>query len=170
MKALVVIFLLASSAFAADNPQLANATAACGPKDAKFSVSKAPGQPTMPQAEPGKAIVYVIEDPKWNGFVPPTTRVGLDGAWVGANRGKTYIVFSVSAGEHHLCTDWPRVLGKRSVAVAKLDAEQGKIYYFRARVASYRGSHDILDLDSIDVDQAQLLMASAGRSKSQLKK
>ena len=65
-----------------------------------------------------------------------TTRVGLDGTWVGANHGRSYVSFAVEPGQHRVCTDWQssfKAVQKLSGA-ADLTAEAGKTYYYRMEV------------------------------------
>ena len=35
-----------------------------------------------------------------------TTKVALDGAWIGANHSNSYLAFAVAPGERHLCVNW----------------------------------------------------------------
>jgi hypothetical protein len=91
MKTALVVLLFAASAFAQDPAAIAAAESACGPQNAKFDVK--PDALQHPSAQPvsGKALVYVIED---LGELPdavdnPVTKVGMDGTWVGANRGSS---------------------------------------------------------------------------------
>jgi hypothetical protein len=84
--------------------------------------------------------VYVVEDQQFKYVKDVTTRVGLDGAWVGANRGNSYFVFLVEPGKHHLCADWLNAkspghmsgtsYANRLVSLAEFTAEVGKEYYF----------------------------------------
>jgi hypothetical protein len=73
--------------------------------------------------EPGQALVYVFND--ISGISPgyPSSRVGLDGTWVGANYKKSYFYFSVAPGTHNLCAD--------KKLVTTFTAEPGQIYYFK---------------------------------------
>src|SRR5437870_487716 len=58
--------------------------AGCGPAAARFDVKTDKMQHPFVQPEAGRAIVYVFEDDRTAGAFP-TTRVGLDGRWMGAN-------------------------------------------------------------------------------------
>jgi hypothetical protein len=62
MKPLLVVFL-SLSALAADQPppEVAAVKAACGAENVKFDVKPSHGHPSAPQPEPGKALVYVVE-------------------------------------------------------------------------------------------------------------
>ena len=81
---------------------------------------------------------------------------------MGANRSTSYLFFAVDPGEHHLCTDWqaaPSWIGPK-VSLANFTAEAGKVYYFRARIALYRYM-PILDLEQVNSDEGQLLIANS---------
>jgi hypothetical protein len=98
-----------------------------------------------------------------------TTRVGLDGAWIGANRGDSYFFFPVEPGEHHLCSDWHVGFvagGGTKVSLASFTAEAGKTYYFRVRTMGAKDMGNILDLDPVNSDQGQFLVASSAFSSS----
>ena len=92
--------------------------AGCGPLKEQYRVKVDKTKHAVAQPEAGKALVYVIveEYPRpqdWTYVGNITTRVGLDGNWVGANYGESYVSFAVEPGEHHLCTDWQSVLKSR---------------------------------------------------------
>jgi len=177
MKILVAVILLAAPALGSDQSAVAVIRAACGPDDVKFNVSSSGQQPAA-QPEPGKALVYVAEqfDKPENELVTPTLRVGADGAWVGATYGASYLLFSVEPGEHHLCSDWQslpplRVINHVPASLASLTAEAGQIYYFRARIIEHSGNGPwTLDLERVDRDKGQFLVATSPLSGYRLKK
>jgi hypothetical protein len=96
----------------------------------------------------------------------------VDGAWVGAIRGNSYIFFSVQPGDHHLCVNWQSGFLTPSglFALANLKAQAGKVYYFRARTFNESNRGYALDLDVTDNDEGQYLVASSAFSKSHPKK
>jgi hypothetical protein len=101
MKAILVVAFLASSAFAADQATVAAAESACGPSNVQFDVKTENNQHPTARAQDGKALVYVVqvfEKPR-NQFGKPTTKVGLDGTWVGANKSNSYFFFPVEPGD-----------------------------------------------------------------------
>src|ERR1019366_1867895 len=55
-----------------------------------------------------KALVYVIQDIGSINCIGGciTTKIALDGAWVGANHHNSYFSFAVDPGERHLCANW----------------------------------------------------------------
>jgi len=162
MKSALILMLLTLSAFA-QQESTAVATA-CGSKDVKYEVKLDDSQHTLAQPEAGKALVYFIQDiGVINCFgACLTTRIGLDGAWVGANQHNSYFSVSVEPGEHHACASpqsrlYPKPSSKYAgvvLALRHFTAEAGGVYYFRVRSVEA-----IFDLDPIDADQAKYLMA-----------
>jgi hypothetical protein len=111
MKPLLLL-LLAMSIPAAAQSADAIYQQACGPKEALFDVKQV--KKPEPAATPasGKALVYFIQDEDLGlGFF--TTRIGLDGAWVGALRKPSFVSISVAPGEHHACASWQDLKSQR---------------------------------------------------------
>jgi len=135
---------------------------ACGPLKAKFVVEQVNGQPpTAP--EPGKALVYFIQKETGAYF---TTRVGLDGAWVGVVQDDSYIFAAVAPGEHHACA---ATLNRkhREAELVHFTVEAGKTYYYLVRGmggnAGY-GGFAAMELGPADRDEARYLIASDPQS------
>lgn len=115
----------------------------CGSDGVTFKVKTKPGQLPPDAPEAGKAQIIFIENLDTAGglfFTTPTTRFGVDGAWVGANRDSSYFVTSVDPGEHHLCVNWQSGTDNESkkVGMAKFTAEAGKVYYFEVLITRKR--------------------------------
>ncbi|HSZ61772.1 MAG TPA: hypothetical protein VK828_08235 [Terriglobales bacterium] len=169
---IVVVMFFAAFAFAQDQP-LAY-PAACGSEKVSFDVKTEQSQPAPAQPDPGKALVYFIQDdgPLGN-HQHSTLRVGLDGAWVGAYKHNSYFSVSVGPGEHHVCVN-PQPGESGLKALAHFAAEPGKVYYFRtqllAGITTLYPTPPHLDLDQPDSDQAKYLIASFPVSVSQPKK
>jgi hypothetical protein len=181
MKTAFVVIFLASSAFAQNPDRLPHTQSACGPLNAEFQIKMDSSQTPDFQPEVGKALVYVAEDQKFHAAKDVTARVGLDGAWVGATRGDSYVFFSVDPGEHHLCADWRSTLlsNGRLVSLFGFTAEPGKVYYFRVRTTGGPSSmldrsaldeSALLDLDLINSDEGKLLVSTSPYSASHPKK
>ena len=100
----------------------------------------------------------------------------IDGQWVGADKGDSYLTFPVDPGDHHLCTNWQSHFKRLSkeAAFAGFNAEAGKTYYFRAKIVEHGGSGGAsnfsLDLDQVNEDEGKYLITSSKSSVSQLKK
>jgi hypothetical protein len=154
MRIALVMTLLAASAFAQNQPAVV--AAACGPQDTGFDVKLDKSQHTLAQPEPGKALVYFIQDIGEVSCIGACikTKIGLDGTWIGVVRHNSYFSVSVEPGEHHMCANpgW-------GVAFAHFTAEAGKVYYFRTRAFGAQ-TQRIFDFDPIDSDQGKHLIAS----------
>ena len=172
MKTALALILFTASAFAQDQAAIASAEAACGPKDVQFDAKQDATQHPVPQPDSGKALVYIVQEigqRQCKGCA--LTKVGLDGAWAGANQGSSYFFLSIEPGEHHLCLNWQSRIDwvSRMFAFANFVAEPGKIYYYRARI--FPGHDDYsFDLDQLNSDQGKFLVASSGFSVSHPKK
>ncbi len=168
MRVALVILCLSACAWAQqparwnqhqDQPRLA---AACGPANISFKVNLDRTQhgPALPVE--GKALIYLIHD----AGIPfehltigyPTTKYGLDGAWVGAGHGDSWFAVPVSPGEHHICTTLQSSFVDKRVELAHVEAEAGKSYYFRTRLVMSQ-SVELLELNRIDSDEGQYLVS-----------
>ena len=177
MKTALMILLFASSAFPQGAPSATGTAAApgCGPADFKFEVKPSDSSHPVTQPEPGKALVYFMQDDKvFESHPRPTVKWGVDGNWVGATQSNTYFYISIDPGEHHLCSEWQTaviVTAGRQASAAHFTAEAGQVYYFRAQDFFLRdtGAANIA-LGPVDGDEAQLLMTNFGFSSSHPKK
>jgi hypothetical protein len=167
MKILVALFLGCAVYVQA---QSSNPRAACGPENVGFNVKRDKNATPSAQPEPGKALVYFVQDAGPSGGIAyPTTRLGIDGAWVGANKDSSYFAASADPGEHHVCAMIQSSLVDNSVELAHFTAEAGKVYYFRTRLLLSR-SMEFLELTPMDSDEGWNLVTSYPRGSSQPKK
>jgi hypothetical protein len=173
MKTVLAVLLLASVAFSQD--QAAGAATGCGPSGTKFDVQIDKKQHLTLPAEADKAIIYIFQDAKRDSNVrnigSTTTRVGLDGTWVGANHGKSYFFVLVNPGDHHLCVAEQAML-KTSSKIGtglSLTAEAGKVYYFRTEVQEKSEAGRGVQLEAIDSAEGQLLIANSSLSISEVR-
>jgi hypothetical protein len=150
----------------------------CGPSNVNFDVKTSKNKPVAPSPPAGKALVYVIET-MWEepglqiDGLKVTTRVGVDGAWVGAIHGDSYFFFPVDPGEHSVCTDWQSSIFTRSrlASAADLTADAGQVYYFRTKVRDEtKDRPGEVKIEPIDEAEAKLLISSSTFSTSHAKK
>jgi hypothetical protein len=95
------------------------------------------------------------------------TRIGLDGAWVGAVQHNSYFSVSVEPGEHPVCASpqshfVPATSEKYAsvlLVLAHFTTEAGQVYYFRTR-SFQTGNQEFFDMEQIDGDQAKYLIAN----------
>jgi hypothetical protein len=109
---------------------------ACGKDAVQFKVKTDKKQPTLGTPDPGKAQIIFVESVQGPFFSAPVARFGLDGAWVGADRGLSYFAVSVDPGEHHLCASWQASTkeDKENVGVATLNAVAGQTYFYEFKM------------------------------------
>jgi hypothetical protein len=170
MKTALIFLLLGSPVLAQDPSTAALASGGCGSNAVQFDVVTNRNQHTVAQPEPGKALIYVVEDIERG----PTMRVGLDGAWVGANKGRSYFFFSVDPGDHHVCTNWQSGVFKKTAmrigSAITLTAEAGKVYYLRTQVYERSESDRTVKLEPVEAAEGQFLISSSFFSTSHPKK
>jgi hypothetical protein len=173
MRAALALVLFAIAALAQDTPAVSASEAACGPSNVKLDVKNDDSQHTVGQPEAGKALVYVIQEIGSVNCIAGciTTRIALDGAWVGANHHNSYFSFAADPGERHLCANWQSHFTRLSqiVGLVHFTAEAGKVYFFRTRVLGAT-STNFFDFEPIDSDQGRLFVASIPLSISHPKK
>jgi hypothetical protein len=159
-----------SSTSAQDQAAAARTAAGCGPSQTQFDVKLDDALHIPAQPEEGKAIVYVFEDD----FTGPTMRIGVDGTWMGATNGKSFIYFTLAPGEHSVCTEWQSNVFKKTserVGGAKsLTVEAGKIYYLRMTFEEVTKASGRIKLDLTDNAEGQFLLSSSALSNSHPKK
>jgi len=155
----------------------------CGPDEQKFDVANSRSWPKRVPL-PGKAMIVVLQnDADFDTHPKPTTRVGLDGDWLGAVRSSTYLLLQADPGEHHLCASWQQnrfnFRYERS-ASSHFVVESGHVYYFQIHDFRYQppvanvemGHTDEPDmtLDPIEKDAAEVLLDVYDLSVSRLKR
>lgn len=173
MKTMVTAIFLtvfSSPLLAQDPPPAASARGGCGPSEAYFDVKTDRKQHPVASADTGKALVYVFEDIERG----PTMRIGLDGSWIGANKGKSYFFFSVDPGEHQVCSNWQsgtfKETAKRIGSAMTLKAEAGKVYYLRAQVYERSEQDRNVKLEPVERAEGQFLISASSFSTFHLKK
>lgn len=140
------------------------ARAGCGADTIHFSVKMDKNRHTVAEPESGKALVYVFEEDLTGGGLP-TTRIGVDGKWVGGNVPESYLFFPAAPGVHRLCSNcqgWPK-LG----AAVDFTAEEGKSYFFRVKISS--SGNDAFAVEQVPEAEGHFLIASHGLSTSAVK-
>lgn len=176
IRTMLAVLLFALPGFAQDQAKVALVAAGCGPSEVQFHVKTDKRNHPAAQPEADKALVYVIQeerrDPENTYIGAVTTRVGLDGAWVGANHGKSYFFFTVAPGEHNVCVNGKSIFVKidNIGAAMNLTAETGKVYFFRATVEERKEHQPAVYLEPVDSAEGQFLISAAAYSTSSAKK
>ena len=133
----------------------------CGPEKVHFDVELDKTKHATLPIDPGKARVYFIQDlgtenPFGAGgaFI---TKIGIDGAWVGANKNNSWFSVSVEPGVHHLCANAQAHMFGHVVELAHFTAEAGQVYYFRIRNFMWQTRR--LEFEPADSDQALYMIS-----------
>jgi hypothetical protein len=152
----------------------ARSAAGCGPDEIQFDVKTDKKQHVVASPDPGKALVVVFEDEKVGTSLKigsVTTRVGLDGKWVGANHAESYFAFPVDPGDHRLCVNWQSSFKRFSKlgAAATLSAEAGKVYFYRVELEERSDHPPAVRLEMVDNAEGQFQLASHALSTSRAK-
>ncbi len=135
---------------------------ACGPGKVRFDVELDKTRHAAVPVDPGKARVYFVQDlGTENTFGAGgtfVTRIGMDGAWIGANQNNSWFSVSVEPGEHHVCVNAQAHMFGHVVELAHFTAEAGQVYYFRVRNFMWQTRR--LEFGPTDSDQALYMISS----------
>jgi uncharacterized protein DUF2846 len=169
LKCTPAIFLIAVPLFAQN--QVLAPTAACGNFSVSMAVNLDDSQHSVAQPEPGKARIYFFQDTGQAITVAyPTTKIGIDGSWVGANKKDSYFSVDVDPGEHHLCAAIQSAFIRKYVELARLNAEAGKVYYYRTRIFYSQNGPEYFSFSPADSDEGNYLIESVPLATAKAKK
>jgi hypothetical protein len=176
MKAAFVLIVFVSLSLAQNATTASPIAAGCGPANVRFDVKTDRHQHPLLQPEAGKAVLYFLQDDsQFLSHPRPTTRLGIDGEWVGATQSNSYFSVTLSPGVHHLCASWQSFVGlnvAQKSAAAHFTAEAGGVYFFLARNfwTDNKFGPARIEFAPVDSDQGQLLASGFGFSTSQPRK
>jgi hypothetical protein len=147
---------------------------ACGEEKGGFRVTEQKDAPAPGEPESGKAqVIFATDtDRNTNGL---TTRVGMDGSWVGANKGHSYFAVSVAPGVHHLCVNYQGAMGqlKEVNGLTSFTAEAGKTYYFAIHAVTsgaYGNMHKTIEFAVLSEDEGKFRVKAGPLSVFEPKK
>lgn len=155
MKAFLsaALLVLATPGFTQTAPRQADS--ACGPPGVRFNVKLDQTQHSLEQPQRGKALVYFLQDvgsASSPGMGAQVTKVGIDGAWVGANTDDSWFSVNIDPGEHHVCVNAQSRLFPGVREFADFIAEAGHVYFFRTRDLMWKTQR--LEFGKTNRDQA----------------
>ena len=99
---------------------------ACGAAEVNYDHDTDKKQHPTPETTPGQALVYVVRPTNYGGAIQ--SKVAVDGAWKGVNKGKNYFFFTLEPGEHFFCSK------AENRSVMALTVEGGKTYYLQQKI------------------------------------
>jgi len=121
---LCAVLLLVPSAKAGKLPS------SCGPMGAHPSIQLQTFSRKLSPIPVGMARLVVVQQ---IGVCPHcgVVRVGLNGKWIGANKGDSWFAVTIPPGKQRVCVAWnaPFVRLTDRIHLTELDAEAGKTYY-----------------------------------------
>jgi hypothetical protein len=149
LKSMLAFLLLASfptvgafgSVLTQDQKASDFTVAGCGPGDAQFNVKTNKKDHALPQPGSDKAAIVVLTNPGVCIGPCPTMRIGIDGTWVGANKGKSYLFSLVDPGNHHVCVALQSSIKHfaKPMGALSIQAEAGGSYYFTVFISRHGG-------------------------------
>jgi len=162
MKMMLFALAVSTSMAAAQSSSIAKN--ACGPAGERISDSEPKSNQKGTSPEPGKAVLYFIEDDGLSGnHQHYTIKIGMDGKWAGKYKGNSYFAVPVDPGEHHLCANVQSASSVGTiVALAHIKAMPGESYYFRTRflagINSMYALPPYLSFEPVDSDEGIYLI------------
>jgi hypothetical protein len=103
--------------------------AACGPQSIKGNPRTIPIPKVESGPSPGNALVYFFSNPA-QAFAPGIVRIGIDGKWVGAVQGDSFVAVGITPGQHHVCSNLLQKYSGNEIALDNLRARAGQTYFF----------------------------------------
>jgi hypothetical protein len=150
-------------------PALALATTlpdSCGKPEAALDVQTQKNPAAPVNSQPGKStLVFVQRNSACLGC--SVVRVGLDGAWAGANKGNSYFSVAVEPGDHHVCAWWDAPLARMEsrIGLTDLESAPNRTYYFEVVVAKYGDSGaPFMKLKALSPDMGAFLASRSSLS------
>jgi hypothetical protein len=155
----------------AQAPARLSQLAGCGEDQTKFKVSRGEVKNSLETPEPGEATVYIVEVVNLadkGRIARPVILQGLDGKWIGATQGFTYVKAVMAPGEHHLCSRWQsdQTAYSNQVSLYNFEAVAGRSYFFRTQVVMQSKDVPFIDLEPVSEDEGRFLMSQAAHSIS----
>lgn len=173
MKPILGVFFLCASLACVGQVWASTWPDSCGNDRVKFDVKTEEGQPVPAGPAEGKAQIVFIENGNQmiGPFMHATVRLGMDGAWVGANYGNSYFALTVDPGVHHLCANWQSSMEslQKGLDLTSFTAEPAKIYYFEAQVTVNSRSSVTFTLSQLNEDEGKYLVKGSKLSTSRPK-
>jgi hypothetical protein len=151
-----VLVLSSISAAGQQSPEVQEAIAACGPAETQIRVSRSASARSHISTADG-AAVYLIGRSFIGRASGPTIRVGVNGQWVGAVKGSSWMAIVLAPGVHHFCA-WQRGTDPSHAALNRFEIRAGETRYVAINPENFTGGPLIVEENA---DEAKLLMAQS---------
>ncbi len=149
----------------------------CGPVKPAIRIQTSKhNHPPIPLAPGAATLVFVQRIPVCLGCSADrvgVTRIGMDGSWVGGNKGNSYFAVTVAPGEHHVCAYWDtfELSGEDKLWLTDVTAQPGHTYYYKVEVLpDWQQRQPMLRLKALQPDEANLLISGSSFATVEHKK
>jgi hypothetical protein len=142
-----------------------NLPPSCGPRKQTFSVKLTQEPHSLTPPKPRMAmLVFINSESNCWGCI--TVYIGLDGKWIGGNKGNSWFAMNVPVGRRHICA-YVRTLGyplRNQVLLTELRPVAGETYFFTTEVFNTAAVPFALGLRSVSPDEGKFLVSQSAHA------
>jgi hypothetical protein len=166
MKHAIAAFFLCALFVMGNQLRATTLPEACGDEKIKVDVAVQKPSSAPPAANATTATLVFVQRLGESCIGCSVTRVGLDGAWIGANKGASFFSVTAAPGEHHVCAFWeaPGARTENKVELTELEALAGQIYYFQIEIGPRSTGEFAMRLKPIAADMGAFLVSQSKQS------
>jgi hypothetical protein len=139
---------------------------ACGDEKVKVDIAVQKPSSAPPAANSTPATLVFVQRLSEACVGCSVARVGLDGIWVGANKGASFFSVTTAPGDHHVCAFWDAPLAKieNRVGLTDFEAIAGQIYYFEIEIGPRSTGEFAMRMKPISADMGAFLVSRSKQS------
>jgi hypothetical protein len=139
---------------------------ACGDDKIKVDVAVQKPLTAPPAANATTATLVFVQRLGESCIGCSVSRVGLDGTWIGANKGASFFSVTTAPGDHHVCALWEAPLAKveNRIGLTDFEALAGQIYYFEIEISPNGTGEFAMRLKPISADMGAFLVSRSKQS------
>jgi hypothetical protein len=166
MKHAVTSFLLCALFVIGNQLRATTLPDACGDEKVKVDVAVQKPSSAPPAANATTATLVFVQRLGGSCIGCSVSRVGLDGTWIGANKGASFFSVTTAPGDHHVCALWEAPLAKieNRVGLTDFEALAGQIYYFETEITPRSTGEFALRMKPISADMGTFLVSRSKQS------
>jgi hypothetical protein len=166
MKHAMTAFLLCALFVMGNQLRATTLPEACGDERIKVDVTAQKPSSALPAANATTATLVFVQRLSESCIGCSVSRVGLDGTWIGANKGAGFFSVTTAPGKHHVCAFWdaPGARTENKVELTELEALAGQIYYFEIEIGPRSTGEFAMRLKPISADMGTFLVSRSKQS------
>jgi hypothetical protein len=166
MKQAMAAFLFCVLVVLGNQLRAATLPDACGDDKTKVDVAAHEPSSAPPTANATSATLVFVQRLVESCIGCSVTRVGLDGTWIGANKGASFFPVTTAPGEHHVCAFWeaPGARIENKIGLTELEALAGQIYYFEIEIGPRSTGEFAMRLKPISADMGAFFVSRSKQS------